>query len=194
MSNENPIAKDMRVLDSMLRATVAPFLSSSTSDLRILNLACGECEEAETLVSFAKSLKGNDVKLIGADIRIREILRARERCANLPAEFLLEDATKLHVHKEISDDFNMVLLRHQNFWHGPELWKKIFEQGLEKTGDDGLLVITSYFDKEHQLALKALRELGAELVVTRHNQTARKLHTPGKSVDKHIAVLRKKRD
>ncbi len=85
----------------------------------------------------------------------------------------------------------MVLLRHQNFWHGPELWKKIFEQGLEKAGDDGLLVITSYFDKEHQLALDALRELGAELVVTRHNLAASKMRTPGKSVDRHLAVLKR---
>ncbi len=192
MSLENPIAKDMRVLDSLLRENVAPHLPSSTSDLRILNLACGECEEAETLVSFGKSLNGGDVKLIGADIRIREILRARERCASLPAEFLLEDATKLNAHQQIGDEFNMVLLRHQNIWNGTDLWKKIFAQGLEKTGEDGLLVITSYFDKEHQLALSALHEIGAELIVTRSNDRSRKLRTPGKFIDKHIAVLRRK--
>ena len=141
MSDGNPIANDMRKLDALLRDHVAPHLPSTTSDLRILNLACGECNEAETLVSFGKSHAGGDVKIIGADIRIREILKARERCANLPAEFLLEDATNLNAHKQIGEDFNMVLLRHQNFWHGPNLWKKIFMQGLEKTGNDGLLVI-----------------------------------------------------
>lgn len=193
MHPDNPIANDMRKLCALLRDHVAPHLSSSTSDFRILNLACGECEEAETLVSFAKSLGGSDVKLIGADIRIREILRVRERCANLPAEFLLEDATRLKAHKQIGDDFNMVLLRHQNIWNGPDLWKKIFEQGLEKAGEDGLLVITSYFDKEHQLALEALRKLGTELVITKLNPSSRKLRTQGKSVDKHIAVLRRRR-
>ena len=194
MSAENPIANDMRKLDALLREAVAPHLQKKkrARDMRILNLACGQCDEAETLVNFGKTQAGGDATLIGADIRIREILQARERHANLPAEFLLEDATKLGAHKQLGEDFDMVLLRHQNFWHGPELWKKIFEQGLERTGDDGLLVITSYFDKEHQLALDALQRLGAELIVTKKNDEARKLITPGKFVDKHIAVLRRK--
>ena len=54
-------------------------------------------------------------------------------------------------------------------------------------------MITSYFDREHQLALDALQKLGAEIVTTHSNPHARKLTTPGKSVDKHIAVLRRKR-
>jgi hypothetical protein len=87
----------------------------------------------------------------------------------------------------------MVLLRHQNYWHGPELWKKIFEQGLAKVDEEGVIVITSYFDKEHQLALDALQKLGAEVVLTRHNDKSRKLTVPGKSVDKHIAVLRRRK-
>ncbi len=193
MKSDNPIAKDMRALDALLRENVAPHLRGrSRRDVRILNLACGRCDEAETLVQFAKDQAPGEVRLIGADIRIREVLQARERHANLPAEFLLEDATKLGAHKQVGEDFDLVLLRHQNFWHGPELWKKIFEQGLDKTGEDGLLVITSYFDKEHRLALDALKGLGAELVVSRRNSLARQLQTPGKSVDKHIAVLRRK--
>lgn len=187
MSSDNPIAKDMRVLDSLLRENVAPHLrEKALRDMRILNLACGQCDEAETLVKFAQEETPGEVQLIGADIRIREILQAREQHAKLPAEFLLEDATRLDAHKQIGDGFNMVLLRHQNFWHGPELWKKIFEQGLERTGDDGLLVITSYYDKDHQLALDA------ELIETRHNLLARKLRKPGEFVDKHLAVPRRK--
>lgn len=193
MSSENPIAQDMRVLDALLRENVAPHLrAGSAGEVRMLNLACGQCDEAETLVEFAREQATGGVQLIGADIRIREIMQAREKHGKLPAEFLLEDATKLGAHKEIGGDFNLVLLRHQNFWHGPELWKTIFEQGLEKIGDDGLLMITSYFDKEHQMALGALQELGAELVTTRHNMRARKLTTPGKYIDKHVAVLRRR--
>ncbi len=192
MHPDSPIADDMRRLDSLLRDHVAPYLPASSSDLRILNLACGRCDEAETLMNFANSLDGRELKLIGADIRIREILAARERCANLPAEFLLEDATNLTSHKELGEDFNLVLLRHQNFWHEPDIWKKIFEQGVDKAGNDGLIVITSYFDKEHHLALEALQNMGAELIVTQLNERARKLRQPGKCVDKHIAVLRRK--
>lgn len=194
MANENPIAKDMLTLDSLLRDTVAPHLNlGSKEDLRILNIACGQCDEAGTLVNFGQSQTQGQVSLIGADIRIREILQARENHAHLPAEFLLEDATKLSQHKALGEDFKMVLLRHQNYWHGPELWKKIFEQGLAKVDNDGVIVITSYFDKEHQLALEALEKLGAEVVLSRQNELSRQLSFPGKSVDKNIAVLRRKR-
>lgn len=193
MNPADPISRDMGVLESLLRSAVAPHLPSSVSDLRILNLACGRCDEAETLVNFARSEAPGAVELIGADIRIREILQARERHAKLPAEFLLEDATKLGAHKELGGKFDLVLLRHQNYWHGPDLWKRIFERGLERAGEDGLVVITSYFDKEHLLALEAMRDLGAEVAVTKHNLAARRLRTPGKAVDKHIAVLRRGR-
>ena len=195
MSSEHPIHGDMRVLSSLLQETVAPHLQhvGTQDDFRILNLACGQCNEAGTLVNFAQSLTQGDIRLTGADIRIREILQAREEHAHLPAEFLLEDATKLKAHRELGDDFKMVLLRHQNYWHGQETWKHIFEEGLSRVSDDGVVVITSYFDKEHQLALKALQQLGAEVVATRVNERSRKLVTPGKSVDKHIAVLRRKK-
>jgi SAM-dependent methyltransferase len=185
--------QDMRALSALLKKAVSPHLSrDGTDDFRILNLACGSCDEADTLVKFAQDHSTGGVNLIGADIRIREILQARETHAKLPAEFLLQDASKLSNHKELGESFNMVLLRHQNYWHGRDLWKKIFEQGLEKTGEDGLLVITSYFDKEHQLALEALNQLGAELIGTHANEAARRLFSPGKSVDKHIAVFRRK--
>lgn len=194
MSSEtNPLVQDMRKLRGLLERVVAPHLGKAPAeDLRILNLACGQCDEAETLVDFAKTQTTGEVRLIGADIRIREILQARERHEKLPAEFLLEDATQLHRHKEVGENFKMVLLRHQNFWHGRELWKKIFEQGLAKVDENGLLVITSYFDKEHELAVEALQNLGAELVATAANAAARKLITPGKFVDKHIAVFRRR--
>jgi hypothetical protein len=194
MNSPNPIADDMRTLDSLLRESVAPLLKvGGAEDFRMLNIACGQCDEAGTLVNFGKSQTQGDVSLIGADIRIREILQAREHHAHLPAEFLLEDATKLSQHKSLGEDFNLVLLRHQNYWHGPELWKKIFEQGLARVDEEGVIVITSYFDKEHQLALDALQKLGAELVLSRRNEHSRKLITPGKSVDKHIAVLRRRK-
>lgn len=194
MSAGNPLAQDMLTLDSLLRQSVAPHLRiGGKEDLRILNIACGQCDEAGTLVNFAQSQTTGDVSLIGADIRIREILQARENHSHLPAEFLLEDATKLSQHKALGADFNMVLLRHQNYYHGPELWKKIFEQGLAKVDDEGVIVITSYFDKEHQLALDALQKLGADVVLNRRNEQSRQLTFPGKSVDKHIAVLRRRR-
>lgn len=187
------IAQDMVKLKVLLRESLQPNLKAA-NDLRILNLACGRCDEAETLVSVGQELTpGGQVEMIGADIRIREIRQAREQHAHLPAKFLIEDATKMDQHKELGDDFNLVFLRHQNFWHGQELWKKIFDQGIAKLRPDGMLVITSYFDVEHKLALKALEALGMEVVSNKRNKASRALSdAPGKSVDRWVAVLRRK--
>jgi chemotaxis methyl-accepting protein methylase len=192
---KNPITEDMAKLKAMLRQTVAPHLPEQQRDLQILNLACGRCDEAETLVSLGKEItQGGDVRLVGADIRIREIRQARETHSKLPAEFLIQDASKLGEHKQLGEDFDVVFLRHQNFWHGQELWKKIFDQGRAKLGKNGLLVITSYFDVEHKLALAALETMGMEVVSNKRNKASRALKdAPGKSVDRWVAVLRPKR-
>ncbi len=185
------IAEDMVRLESLLRRHVAPHLKAK-AEARILDLACGRCDEASTLINFVKDeTKADDVKLIGADIRIREIREARARYEKLGAEFLLEDATKLDAHKQLND-VDLVFLRHQNYWNGSEVWKKIFDTGLAKLNDDGLIVITSYFDREHQLALDALQKLGAEVVLSKRNEVSRKvLDGENKSVDRWLAVLKK---
>jgi hypothetical protein len=192
-SMPSAIAQDMARLKTLLREGLPPHLPPP-SEMRILNLACGRCDEAETLVTVGQELAGGGpVEMIGADIRIREIRQAREQHAHLPARFLIEDATRMDRHKELGDDFNLVFLRHQNFWHGQELWKKIFDQGLAKLRPDGMLVITSYFDVEHRLALQALEAMGMEVVSNRRNKDSRALaDAPGKSVDRWVAVLRRK--
>lgn len=188
-----PIAQDMARLKSLLKDGLQPNLKTP-GGMRILNLACGRCDEAETLVSVGQELAGNNhVEMVGADIRIREILQARENHANLPAKFLIEDATQISRHKELGEDFNLVFLRHQNFWHGQEVWKKIFDQGIARLDENGLLVITSYFDVEHKLALDALKAIGMEVVSNKRNRASRALSdAPGKSVDRWVAVLRRK--
>ena len=191
----DPIAQDMRRLEDSLREVVKPHLQLPGKDLRILNLACGRCDEAESLIKLGSELVGTptQVEMVAADIRIREIRQARERFGHLPAKFLIEDATKIDAHSELGDDFGLVFLRHQNFWHGQELWKKIFDQGTAKLDKNGLLVITSYFDKEHHLALQALEELGMEVIESRRTKGSRALSdAPGKYVDRWVAVLRRK--
>lgn len=185
----------MSKLKGLLLDSLSPHLPPVQNGMRMLNLACGRCDEAETLIQVGADLaKGGPVEMVGADIRIREIRQARENHRNLPAQFLIEDATKINQHKELGDDFNMVFLRHQNFWHGQELWKKIFDQGIAKLRPDGMLVITSYFDVEHKLALRALEAMGMEVVSNKRNKASRALNdAPGKSVDRWVAVLRQRR-
>jgi hypothetical protein len=188
------IQEDMAKLRGLLRESLAAQMAQATDGMRILNLACGRCDEAETLIQVGSELAGGGpVQMVGADIRIREIRQARETHAHLPAEFLIEDATQIDRHKELGDDFNLVFLRHQNFWHGQELWKKIFDLGIAKLRPDGKLVITSYFDVEHRLALRALEALGMEVISNRRNKASRALaDAPGKSVDRWVAVLQRR--
>ena len=200
-----------RLLRDALKDSDTP--ASKSEELRILNLACGSCNEAEVLVETLPEPLGKGpnasspppaAALVGVDVREREISDALARCeswlktratcgseAPLPNfEFLAGDATKVDAHREIGDDFDVVFLRHQNFYDGANTWRKIFDQGLAKLSAEGHLIFTSYFDREHELALEAFRSLGATVVVSRENPEGRQLSTPGKAIDKHIAVIR----
>lgn len=172
---------------------------------RVLDVACGGCREAEVLTDFLAEWKGGEqpeVHLTGMDVRAREIEDARSRFGGKrkfghrdgarECEFLTGDARRLDDHAELGEDFDLVFMRHQNYWNGERTWEEIYDQALRKLGEDGRLVITSYFDREHELALEAIRRLGGDLIRTEFNPETRKLTTPGKSVDRHVAIFRKK--
>ncbi len=173
-------------------------------EARILDIACGACNEAETLTDFLADLRGGEgtkIKLTGIDMRAREISDAKRRFQDKKRgnakgvekdfEFLTGDATKLDGHTELGDDFDLVFLRHQNYWNGVRTWDEIFDQALGKLSSDGHLVITSYFDREHSLAVDAIERLGGKLIRSESNPESRELPTEGKSVDRHVAVFRR---
>ena len=208
-SYQQQLQTDLQHLDKMLRRVVGGQLQGSRdSTTRILDLACGACNEAETLASFFGNLKddakpssGKKVELLGVDVRSREIAEARRRFVSASQagphlhrdyQFLAGDATKLDGHQAPDEHFDVVFLRHQNFWNGDTTWRKIFEQGLAKLKTGGQLVITSYFDREHRLALEAIQKLGGQLVDSQRNPESRELPTLGKSVDRHVAVFQRK--
>ncbi len=205
-------AADCRILENLLgslltkslqlpaRGTASLTDGSVSSTLQILDLACGTCREMESISSALKKAtsSGNaGIRFVGADIRGAEIdeAKARARALTSPdfkAEFLLDDCSKIDAHSELGSEFDMVFLRHQNYWNEPNTWIRIFLRGLERLGDKGVLVITSYFDREHDLAVKAIKEAGGELIISVRNPDSRPLPTPGKSVDRHLAVFRRR--
>ncbi len=205
------IQQDMRRLEAMLECVVgddAGFVQklANAQDVQVLDLACGACDEAETLTRFLAKLRGEpengagSLKLTGLDIRAREIADAAAKFRRLADggsqteidfEFLNGDATKLDAHKELPGEFDVIFMRHQNLWNGERTWEEIFHKALEKLSPDGRLIITSYFDKEHEQALRALQAQGGELVVSARNAASRKLHPSGKSVDRHVAVIKR---
>lgn len=206
---QRQLQTDLRRLEKMLRLMVGGQTQrSGDSTTRILNLACGVCNEAETLAHFFGNLKGDtkpsagrNVELLGIDMRAREIADAKHHFA--PASqagnhlqkdyrFLTGNATKLDGHCAPDEHFDVVFMRHQNFLNGDTTWRKIFGQALAKLKTGGQLVITSYFDREHRLALEAIQKLGGQLVDSRRNPESRKLPALGKSVDRHVAVFQRK--
>lgn len=163
----------------------------------ILNLACGPCREAGALVASFQNeaaISRRSIRITGADIRAAEIEEARSRAAafkegGVESEFIVFDCSRLDRLTQLEKSFDFVFLRHQNYWNAPQLWARIFEQGLSRLKEGGILGITSYFDREHDLAIKALKRAGASLLLTVRNPHSRKLPTPGKSVDRHLALF-----
>lgn len=171
-------------------------LPTSDSHQRLLNLACGRADETGILAELFRPA-GQSLEIVGADLRAPEIDEARSRWRTAPGSDL---STTFHAGDGLAfldtlsgtDEFHVAFLRHQNFWNAGELWQGMFDRTLQRLTDDGLLVITSYFDLEHDLACRALQQLGARMVSSHKNPNSRSLaDVPGKSVDRHIAVFRK---
>jgi SAM-dependent methyltransferase len=169
--------------------TVAPVGGAS----KILSLGCGESRETRLLrrvAAQASPTPVDSVSFIGVDVRWREIQEARANFGSPVDKFLVGDASRLSKIIPQESDFSLVFLRHQNVWHQPNLWRHIFEGGLEKLSKDGLLVITSYFTREHEMAIQAIKEAGGTLVADYQHTESRELYYPGKSVDRHLAAFR----
>jgi len=187
-----------RLLTASLEASGA---EARRDEVQVLDLACGECREVEVVSAAALEKLGRQgaaLRFTGADIRGAELDLAHRRSralaeAGAEMEFLPADCSKLEDHGELGRSFDLVFLRHQNFWHDRPAWRRIFANGLARLNGSGLLVISSYFDKEHELAVKAITAAGGELVTSVRNSDSRALPTEGKSVDRHLAVFRKRK-
>jgi len=186
---------DLATLEKNLRRLLDPHLEK-TDHLNLLNVACGRADETGVLAKILAE-KSTSSHLQGLDIRAPEIGQAKSRwkkelTEQSTADFIVHRGDLLKDLREIGTP-ELAFLRHQNYWNDKPVWSQIFDQTLEKLHDDGLLVITSYFDKEHELAKSALERLGAIQVGSIINPNSRALRdAPGKSVDKHLAVFRKK--
>jgi SAM-dependent methyltransferase len=206
------VSADMVQLWRMLIALSAtlpspPGRQGDGAALDLLNLACGHCEEAAVLAAFF-GRTGQRVRFFGMDVRDREVETARRRYqateeafrklgvpalrgGDEEAQFIADDATRLAGYREIPAEYDLVFLRHQNVWHDRDIWRRIYEFALARLPAHGYLIITSYFDREHLIALDLLKTLGAEVVVSLQNPNSRALDYPGKSVDRHLAALRR---
>ena len=210
-NNSEFFGEDMRNLWLMLeriqiKANLDPGKGKDRIDL--LNLACGYCEEGSVLPAFW-GRHGLSVKQFSVDLRDAEIDKAKRRYAATESifksamnpkivnsgesaqgvEFIADNAVNLSKYGQIPSKFDVIFIRHQNLWHDRPTWQKIYEYALNSLSNTGILIITSYFDREHLLALELLKLLGGNIVVTERNAASRQLDFPGKSIDRHVAAI-----
>ena len=185
------IAEDVRQLRGQLALLFHACPPPPRAGLVVWNLACGRADESEALAAALRPAR--IAHYLGVDLRGHCIREARTRWA-LPggtAEFIEGDAAVLPTGSgpRVPD---IIFIRHQNYWHEPKVWDRIFSRALACLADDGMIVCTSYFDREHALMGSAMRTLGAVPAADFQNPRSRPLpDAPGKSVDRHLAAFTK---
>ncbi|MEO1856115.1 MAG: class I SAM-dependent methyltransferase [Rubritalea sp.] len=190
-SNQHTQA-DLLQLKYLLAPLLRDHFRSQLSEIRLLNIACGRADETGTLVD-SLTPHCQQLEITGIDIRNREIGEAKQRwgkMASAKTQFYTQDASHIaHIH-QLDGPYDVVFIRHQNYWNGAEAWHRIYDNALHRLNDNGILVITSYFDREHLQAVQAISAMGGTLTTSIRNPKSRIINdAPNKSVDRHIAIF-----
>jgi SAM-dependent methyltransferase len=157
----------------------------------VLNLACGRADETGALAAaLAPGVIGF---YLGMDLRADAIEEAGKRWELPDGEIHFREGNAAMIGRmEGLPEFDMVFIRHQNYWHEPLVWEGILEEALAALKDGGHLVCTSYFDLEHELILASMRARGAKILANVRHAASRPLpDAEGKSVDRWVAVFGK---
>ncbi len=162
-----------------------------TGRIAVLNLACGRADETGVL---AQALQPAEIGFyLGMDLRADAIAEAAKRW-ELPGgeiDFREGNAAMIGRMKDLPE-FDLVFIRHQNYWHDPMVWEGILDEALAAMKDGGYFVCTSYFDLEHELLAASMRERQVELLANVRHAFSRDLpDADGKSVDRWMGIWRK---
>ena len=181
---------DVARLSALLRDGLRAADFFPLGKLAVLNLACGRADETGAL---AAALVPAEIGFyLGIDLRPDAIAEATARWA-LPGgeiEFRAGDAAATDRMRQLPP-FDFIFIRHQNYWHEPKVWDRLLGNALAGLKPGGLLACTSYFDREHELLVAALKTRGAALAVNSRHAASRPLPDGvGKSVDRHLAIFR----
>jgi SAM-dependent methyltransferase len=128
--------------------------------------------------------------------RLVELGTAEAKARWIPAappgwqlDFRAGDASRTDRMKQLPP-FDFIFIRHQNYWHDPAVWEQLYRNALGALKPGGLLAITSYFDREHDLATACLLQCGALRRADLPHPHSRPLpDAPGKSVDRRLALF-----
>lgn len=205
------VGESRRLFWDMLVTTVAKagYEPPQDKQTQVLDLACGRCGEGIVLSAF---FGGNDfgspsdrVKVTGVDVSQKDIDRAIKDNEKpnfsksittyyLPPnfEFIVGDATDLSKYPQVPQKADVVVIRHQQISDNEQLWTKIFRQALERVTSEGIVLITSFSDVEHEMALQALQKLPCDVVITQTNPYAKPSNQKEVSLDRNIAIVKTK--
>ena len=182
---------DIQRLGILLKDSFSAVDMNFDNKISVLNLACGRADETGVLV---KALSPACVGFyLGIDLRADAIQEALRRWESTDCEihFMEGNAAMLGRMKSLPE-FDLVFIRHQNYWHEPMVWEGILDEALLVMKPNGVLVCTSYFDLEHDLFLASMREREAKLLLNLRNSQSRSLpDAEGKSVDRWLGIWRK---
>lgn len=180
---------DIRRLGVLLKSLLATARVSFPSKISILNLACGRADETGVLIEALQPQQ--TTFYLGIDLRADAIEEASRRWELRHGEmqFLEGNAAMIGRMKGLPK-FDLVFIRHQNYWHEPMVWEGILEEALAALAPGGCLMCTSYFDLEHELFLASMRERGVKLLLNLRHRASRALpDAEGKSVDRWVAIF-----
>lgn len=192
-------AEDLRSLEKDLRGLLAGTLEGR-EHIQTLNLACGRADETGVLAQVVGE-KAASAHILGVDLREAEINDANalwkpemaEVASEVEVDFKVGRGDQLDQWKEMENP-DLLFIRHQNYWFDPKAWVKLYDQAIKKLKEDGVMVITSYFDEEHEMARRVLTKLGAVEVSHRFKPDSRVVKDSPKvlkTVDRHISVFKK---
>jgi 2-polyprenyl-3-methyl-5-hydroxy-6-metoxy-1,4-benzoquinol methylase len=182
---------DIRRLGVMLKDSFLAADMRYEGKISVLNLECGRADETGVLVD---ALAPAEVGFyLGIDLRGDAIQEAERRWKSMHCEiqFLEGNAAMLGRMKTLPE-FDLIFLRHQNYWHEPMVWEGILDEAIAAMKPNGHLVCTSYFDLEHDLFMASMREREAKLLLNVRNSQSRELpDAEGKSVDRWLGIWQK---
>ncbi|MFM2197668.1 MAG: hypothetical protein RLZZ505_1100 [Verrucomicrobiota bacterium] len=182
---------DVRRLAGLLGEVFALAGLRLSGKLAVLNLACGRADETGALAAAVAPAEIGFY--LGMDLRADAIAEARKRWELPGGEIVFREGNAAMIGRmESLPEFDMVFIRHQNYWHEPMVWEGILEESLAALKEGGHLVCTSYFDLEHELLVASMRARGAKVLANVRHAFSRELpDAAGKSVDRWVAVFGK---
>ena len=179
---------DIRRLGALLDEVFRLAELRHSGKLAVLNLACGRADETGVLAAAVAPAEIGFY--LGMDLRGDAIEEGKKRWDLPDGEIDFREGNAAMIGRmEGLPEFDIVFIRHQNYWHEPMVWEGILEEALAALKDGGYLICTSYFDLEHELLVASMRERGVRLLANLRNHTSRPVpDAEGKSVDRWVAV------